>query len=404
VLNDWSFTRTTNEIAFTAGASNALDWNTIYNFWFDCSVAPSLGQVLIDEARNGPGALTVGVASEAPNGIPSARVQPIGHSCGQCANSFYEFFATAAQFDLSNRALTMVLNGNQYTVQPGGPAFVPPAGTPLVMSLDSSVAVPIPFALPFPGGTTTTLHVCSKAFISTATGNGTTFTPSVQTFLTGVPRWAVAWHDFNVPGGGQVLVDANSSRVIVTFDHVVSFGAQGTNTFQAQFQPNGTVAFVWQALAGTGNPFLVGFSPGSGSTDSGNRDLSAQTAPFTLCGGVFRGLTLAASARPILGTNVTLTIQGVPSGSDWAALALSPPVAAPLDLTPYGMEGCELYVTLGNEYVTFLPGPNAPTTLAVPNDPALLAAVFAAQGFAWSPPLTSFGAIASNGLILTTGL
>jgi hypothetical protein len=54
--------------------------------------------------------------------------------------------------------------------------------------------------------------------------------------------------------------------------------------------------------------------------------------------------------------------------------------------------------------VTFLPGPNAPTTLAVPNDPALLAAVFAAQGFAWSPPLTSFGAIASNGLILTTGL
>ncbi|MEO6593816.1 MAG: hypothetical protein ABIP94_03590, partial [Planctomycetota bacterium] len=60
-LNDWAYARTATEISFTASATNPLDWNTFYNCWFDCSVAPSYGFVDIDEARIGPGNLSVQV-------------------------------------------------------------------------------------------------------------------------------------------------------------------------------------------------------------------------------------------------------------------------------------------------------------------------------------------------------
>ncbi|MGE3174068.1 MAG: hypothetical protein AB7O97_15685 [Planctomycetota bacterium] len=404
-INDWTFARVGNEITFSAGAQNAVEWNTLYNFWFDCSVAPSFGIVTVDQARPGPGALGIAFNSEVPSGIPSARVQSVGTGCGECANSFYELFPGASLFDLGGTSLSMTLNGNQYSITPGsGVAMVPPTGTPLTLGLDSTQPAPLPFALPYPGGSTSTLQVCSNGFISAATGNGNTFTPSVANFLGGVARWAAAWHDFNLPNGGQVLVDASPTQVNVTWDNAVSFGATGTNTFQYQFFPNGDVNIVWGAMAGTGNPFLVGFSPGAGATDSGNRDLSTQ-APFSLCGGVFTGIELSADARPVLGTTSTLTIADLPPGAAWAALVLSTQLATPpVDLTSIGMEGCQSHVVGGWSYFYLAPGSSTATALAVPNATNLISAVVGAQGFAWSPPLTTLGAVASNGLVLTLGL
>lgn len=78
-LNDWPATVSGGEIAWLATASNAHNWNTLYNFWFDCDVAPTAGNVVIDQARPGPGAATVTVATTVPGLQPSVW---LGAGCG----------------------------------------------------------------------------------------------------------------------------------------------------------------------------------------------------------------------------------------------------------------------------------------------------------------------------------
>jgi hypothetical protein len=78
-LNEWTATVAGGEIAFTAPAANPQNWNTIYNFWFDSDAAPVAGDVSIDEARVGAGALTVTVASQVPGFVPNPY---LGAGCG----------------------------------------------------------------------------------------------------------------------------------------------------------------------------------------------------------------------------------------------------------------------------------------------------------------------------------
>lgn len=78
-LNQWTVSRSGGELAFLAAAGNALDWNTFYNFYFDSDAAPVAGTVTIDEARVGPGALTVGVATTVPGLLGT---EYLGDGCG----------------------------------------------------------------------------------------------------------------------------------------------------------------------------------------------------------------------------------------------------------------------------------------------------------------------------------
>ncbi|HZN40770.1 MAG TPA: hypothetical protein VFD82_18335, partial [Planctomycetota bacterium] len=78
-LNQWTASRSASEMAFLASANNSLDWNCIYNFWFDSDAAPVAGTVSLDEARIGPGALTVAVASQVPGLLGTEQ---LGDGCG----------------------------------------------------------------------------------------------------------------------------------------------------------------------------------------------------------------------------------------------------------------------------------------------------------------------------------
>lgn len=79
-LNDWTWTRTGEDLVFSAPAGNSLDWNTMFNFWFDTDAAPGPGEVAIDQARLGAGGLTVAVASQVPGGTAAAL--GLGPGCG----------------------------------------------------------------------------------------------------------------------------------------------------------------------------------------------------------------------------------------------------------------------------------------------------------------------------------
>ncbi|MBM3972888.1 MAG: hypothetical protein FJ301_02160 [Planctomycetes bacterium] len=86
-LDQWIVSRVGAELVFTAPATNPLNWNNIYNFGFDADVAPVTGAVALDQARIGPGALAVVVASPVPRGLVS--VSTIGAGCGAPAPVLY---------------------------------------------------------------------------------------------------------------------------------------------------------------------------------------------------------------------------------------------------------------------------------------------------------------------------
>jgi hypothetical protein len=406
-LNDWTSSRTASQLVFQAGATNPLDWNSIYNFWFDCDVAPSNGQVQIDEARVGAGNLTVAVAGKVPSGVPTANVTSVGTGCGACSSSFYEFFGNAAGFDLANNSMALVYNNGSYQVGTSSATYVAPTGTNLNLSDDSETSVPLPFSLPFPGASTTTLQVCSNGFVSPAAGNGTSYVPDVAAFLGGQPRWAACWHDLLPSGANNVYVDSSPSVVRVTWLNVSNYGASGTpNTFQYQFLPNGTVHVLWRAMTPGGNTYLVGYTPGGAAIDPGNRDLSATLpAGFAQCGLDRPALALAAGNMPVLGTTVNLTTTNVPPGSPFGATVVSFTQAVPpTDLTSVGMPGCQGHVVGGSTYVAFAPGASFALPLAIPLGSSWIGVNVITQAFTYSPPITPLGAIASNGVGLLLGL
>ncbi len=407
-LNDWTASRVGNEVVFAATANNPLNWNTIYNFGFDCDVAPSFGVVTLDQARVGPGQLSVAVNSQVPSGIPSAQVATLGSSvgCGACQTAVYELLP-AASFDLANTTMTLALANGQYTASSGTAAFVAPTGASLGLGDDTQATVNLPFALPYPGGTTSTLRVCSNGFVSVA-DNGTAFTPSVASLLSGNARWSAAWRDLNpgASGSGNVIVDTTPTEVRVTWQGVYTYGTSSPNTFQFQFRSDGTVHIVWQSMhqGGNGN-VLVGWSPGAVAVDPGATDLSAALpAGISLCASPFSGLSFASSARPVLGTTVQLTTTGIPAGTPFGAVLLSFQQAIPAQsLAGYGMPNCFGHVVGGVTHLFFPAGNSHAQPFTAPNDPSFTGLEVAAQSFTYSPPLTPAGVVASNGLLLILG-
>ena len=82
-LDNWTTSRTSTELIFQATATNPLTWNNIYNFGFNCNVGPGAGNVTIDQALIGPGALSVAVTTQVPSGV--AMVADLGPGCGSPA-------------------------------------------------------------------------------------------------------------------------------------------------------------------------------------------------------------------------------------------------------------------------------------------------------------------------------
>jgi hypothetical protein len=75
-LADWSFTRNPSELVWST-TTNPLEWNTIYNFWFDSDAAPIDGVgVVLDAFRPGPGAGSVTVSTRAPTGLFNVDLGP----------------------------------------------------------------------------------------------------------------------------------------------------------------------------------------------------------------------------------------------------------------------------------------------------------------------------------------
>jgi hypothetical protein len=137
-LNNWTWSRSGSELSFLAASGNSLDWNRIYNFWFDTTVAPVAGSVVIDQARIGAGALSVTVNSSVPNGGLSAVATAVGSGC----------------FGLALAATRPVVGATAQLTTSGIPA-----GTPLGLTVLTLTPAPAPIDLAVIGMPTCFAHV-----------------------------------------------------------------------------------------------------------------------------------------------------------------------------------------------------------------------------------------------------
>lgn len=385
----------------TLGADGARVWD----------FTPGATQQTPASGNNQPGlAIVMELGYAPPSGTP-ALLSNYGTGCVRANASVYENFGTAASFDLANTGVSMINGGNSYTVLNGINPFVAPSGGATVLTLgdDTETNVALSGTMPYPGGATNSLTVCSNGFVSTAAGNGTAFTPASNAFLA-FPQtaWAAYWHDMNPGAGGTVTFEEVSGVAYVTFTNVVDFGLTSTNTFQFQFElASGNVHIVWQTTSGAGNGVLVGYSPGGPNADPGSTDLSVAlgVGSITLTAADNLPLTLTSGSRPILGTTVNLTTGNIPAGAPFGAVLLGFVQFNPgVNLGP-AMAGCFQY-TNGSETLSFFgPANTHVLPFLIPNNNAFLGLNVFLQSAVYAPAanLTLLGAISSNGVAWTIG-
>jgi hypothetical protein len=394
--NDWSISVSSSEIAFLAGGGNAIEWNTMYNFAFDSTEAPTPTTVSIDQARPGPGLNTLQVVVDAPVTPPnpiSANVTLSGQGCPLPA-AFYEDFNGTP--DLYGTSLQFTPSGGGFSVTNcTSNCFDTNFGTNLNL-VDDTLTPPLNlgFTANWPGGLSSSqIQVSSNGWIGLQAGAFTNsdFTESVGELLAQGPRLAVLWDDLNPGASGDVYFRTEPGRAIVTWDSVPQFSGGGANTFQAQFLADGTIKLFWDAANTNNAGPIVGFSQGNVSTDPGGIDLSA--VPYsTGSGGV---PLLLDSTLPVLGGFTTLTMSNLPAGTVNATLYAGVGQQM-IDLSFLQAVGCFFSTTADFATLMNISGSNATFAFPVPNDPVLSGAVIYTQGLGIAPGLSPFNFATTN--------
>ncbi len=339
-----------------------------------------------------------------------------GSGCVTNSVSFYEHFLSTPSIDLSNSSFTLVNLGSGYLALPGLATYLAPSGAATNLNLgdDTETTVALAGTLAYPGGTTTSLNVASNGHISTASnGAAVDYTPTpVEMLAWPNTTWCV-WRDMIPNATANVWFEQVGSVVYITWLNVIGYvgTSPGTtpSTFQLQFDlTTGNVSYVFQSLdtvsistwAG-GEGWIVGYSPGGPSNDPGSVDLTS-AIPGTINLPNITPLTLAASARPLVGTTINLNTGNISATAPFGAVGLGFTNPA-IDLTGLGMPGCTQYTDM-LAVLLFLP--LGSSTVSVPfTVPSALGVTVLAQSFAYDPTaaLTPLGAVASNGITLGIG-
>lgn len=334
-----------------------------------------------------------------------------GIGCYDGRASFYEVITNPANFDLSNTSFTMLPSGNGYTIAAGVSAFVAPSvnATPLSLGDDSTATVTLSAPFPYTGGSTPSLEVCSNGYVSVASGNGQSAVLNVVGHLNAQQTCWRNWHDYDPSAGGQVLFEEVGGVAYITWNQVADWNVAGSaSTWQFQFDTgSGFVTFAFEQMSltgsgGGGNGHLIGYSPGGASLDPGNTDLSAAVpGTFSVLGTDSFDLRLNASARPVLGSSISLDTSAAPAnGVVGLQMFGFAPINPGIDLAVIGMDGCRAYMSLDATFAIFPVAGNASFPFAIPAAPSFAGAQLWAQTLVLSAGVNTLGAVSSNGVAL----
>lgn len=239
-------------------------------------------------------------------------------------------------------------------------------------ALVSSLA--LPFAFPYPGGSTKWVDVNSNGRIYLEAGTnpwsgGWTAEDVLPNFLSATPSICVLGTKVDTGSDGRLLFEVMTvgpdSVALITWDGV----DVGPNTFQCQLWSTGDVVLSYGATNGSDSRrnALVGVSAGRDAPDPGPSRL-----PLPLA------LSLAHGS-PVIGDSMTLAVAGVPYSATSAVLWIEDAGgSAPGRRTPTALkmpghvaEG-SLAITPHRSVPMELSPPNAWVTLPLDYDPALV--------------------------------
>ncbi len=306
-----------------------------------------------------------------PSACPKGANTNYGSGCYNLTNSFYQLTTTPAvsSTTLSNTGITLIPTGSgAYTIIPGG-TFTAPTGaaTPLTLTDDSQVTTPsLTTPFPYAGGTASTFTVCSNGSVWVATGNSIAYAPAVGTMLGNPQTGWYAWHDYNpgAAGSGQVKFEEVGTTTYITWDGVFNYGGTtvaDANQVQFQFDSAtgivviafGTVSAAAHTGFVTGEPHLVGYSPGGASVDPGSMTF-ATDLPFTTSALDQLAMQLSASPAPVSsatsGSTVVYTTTNINEFAPGAGIYIGINVLSIGQLNPgvdlffLGAPGCRAYI------------------------------------------------------------
>jgi hypothetical protein len=339
--------------------------------------------------------------------------QEYGSGCYDRTATFYELFAGSA-FDLSGQTLTLLPAGGGYFANTAPiSTFFTPLGPSLGLSDDSlSNPIALPAVLPYPGGSTSSITVCSNGRVFLGGGANATFGVTNTQFLTDGPSIGT-FFDFNPSAGGTVVYDwdATNNQAIVTWNGVYAFGTTSPNTWQIVMSlvgstNPGAVELRWQSFTNNSTTnsgaALVGFTSGNGVPDPGSRDISA-TVPFTTLPEL-HALAMSAAPAPTMGSPTTWTIRNIPATASFSAFVMNFAGVTPpgIDLGFLGAPGCNQLIALGGASTVLLFGtPTVSQTLTIPSGPSWVGFRVYAQGASFVPGANPLGVITSNGVQTT---
>lgn len=343
-----------------------------------------------------------------------ATATQFGRGCYWRATSFYEHFSAAHAFDLDSSTLQLSPTPTGYDVVhlPGAPSFLSPSpGTQLSLTDDSvSAPIPLPFTIPYPGGSTNQIVVGSNGYVFLQPStNNSPFYGATNGLMQQAPRHAALWGDLDPAypgsGSGTIHFEVTGQTAYATWLSVREFGATSSvdSTFQIAMSSTGTVEYRYQQCDHN-YPVLTGWSPGFGAQDPTGRDLST-FGPFSTTSTMFRlPLLHAANQRPKLGTSVTLTTSRLDPASVLGINLIGFTRHDPgIELSSLGMPDCYLFTSLDLMFPFFPAAQSGSHTIAIPNQASLTGFELHAQGVAWDFPANAFGMVSSNGLTLRLG-
>lgn len=343
----------------------------------------------------------------------------LGAGCYTTARSFYELFQGSTA-DLAGNTVTLTQNGQGgYTaVTTPGATIVPPTGVGLALGDDAmSAAQALPFTFEYPGGSTTSVFVDSNGSLHLNVVGASNIGGTAAGLLASTAHHLCASMQDLLPDGvtnlDNVYVDTTSvpGQALFTWLNVPCFGVTlpaPTSTFQIALIDNGvndTVEFRYQSLVNTSTSntgiAITGFSLGGAAINPGSSDLTAGPVSSSVDQSP---LSIAASNRPVTGTNWNLTVANIPVtgvlGID--IIGISDPGFN--DLAIIGLPGCGLRASLDSLSAYLPAGSTHGITFVIPNDPLLTGfQLYMTSAMYTLPAPNAFGAITANAVRGTVG-
>jgi len=277
-----------------------------------------------------------------------------------------------------------------------------------------------PPAADFLGSFSEQPNATNASFILLCSWGSNTATPTIFNIATQV---------YDSAGTAQAIVavpDANFQnlnvltwyRVQAKFDfatnQVLQLSIMDFTTFVPHiFTPTGWYLFGGAAGAPVPTDFRFFCGGGLGNVvacDNISITAAATFDPFgTGCTGSLGVPTLAAApaSLPIPGSLFSAVLGNLPLSAGVFAAGFSNtatgPFTLPLNLTPFGLNGCTLYVDPAVTLLLVGTGNQATWNLSVPPNPGLLAVRLYTQGFSLDPPANAAGLTVSNACRLVVG-